>query len=112
MAKNLGASVLALLEHDRADLRAAAVTVLAAVGKGDDAVTKALGARLDDPDPIVRRVVLDGLANLGATGLAPRLVPLLRVGDDDLAARAAALLASQGASAEPALRKEIGEGSP
>jgi hypothetical protein len=112
MAKNLGASVLALLAHDRPDLRAAAATVLAAVGKGDDAVARALSERLDDPDPVVRRVVLDGLASIGATSIAPRLVPLLGDGDDELAARAAALLATQGASAEGALRKQLGHGSP
>jgi hypothetical protein len=112
MAKNLGASVLALLAHDRPELRAAAATVLAAVGKGDDGVARALSERLDDPDPAVRRVVLDGLATLGATSIAPRLVPLLGDADDELAARAAALLATQGASAEGALRKQLGQGSP
>jgi hypothetical protein len=112
MAKNLGASVLALLEHDRPDLRAAAATVLAAVGKGDDGVARALSGRLTDPDPVVRRVVLDGLATLGATSIAAQLVPLLGDGDDELAARAAALLAAQGASAEAALRKQLGQASP
>ena len=110
MAKDLGAAVIALLEHDRADLRAAAATVLAAVGKGDEAVARALSARLDDPDPAVRRIVLDALANLNASGIAPKLVPILHSGDEDLAARAAALLAAQGASAESTLRKEIAGG--
>src|SRR5262245_29230552 len=108
MAKNLGAAVLALLDDERVDLRVAAATVLAAVGKGDQAVTRALSARLEDPDPEVRRIVLDGLARLGASGLAPQLLGLLDAGDEETAARAAMLLASQGAAAEGALRKRIG----
>src|SRR5437899_4879529 len=108
MAKNLGAAVIDLLDHDRADLRAAAVTVLAAVGRGDDAVAKALTDRLDDQDPGVRRIALEGLADLGTTGIASRLVPLLRGDDETLAERAAQIIVTQGAAAETALRKELG----
>jgi HEAT repeat protein len=110
MGKNLGSAVIDLLEHDRSDLRAAAATVLAAVGRGDDTVAKALTARLEDADPGVRRIALEGLADLGTTGIAPRLVPLLRGGDETLAERAAQILVTQGAAAEGALRKEIGHG--
>ena len=46
MAKNLGGAVIALLEHDRVDLRAAAITVLAAVGQADAAVEQGLIGRL------------------------------------------------------------------
>lgn len=110
MAKNLGAAVIELLEHERAELRAAAAMVLAVVGKGDAAVVEGLTARLEDADGVVRRLALDGLAALGATGIAPRLVPLLRGDDAALAERAAQLLAAQGAGAEAALRKELGHG--
>ena len=110
MGKNLGTAVIDLLEHDRADLRAAAATVLAAVGRGDAAVTKALTSRLADDDPGVRRIALEGLADLGATGISAQLIPLLRGGDETLAERAAQILVTQGAAAEAVLRKEIGHG--
>jgi hypothetical protein len=110
MAKNLGGAIIGLLDSDRVDLRAAAATVLAAVGKGDRSVEAALADRLADADDGVRRIALDGLAGMGATGIAPQLVPLLRGGDEELAERAAQLLAQQGAAAESALRKEIGAG--
>jgi len=110
MAKNLGAAVISLLEHDRVELRAAAATVLGAVGKGEASVISALTERLDDPDGVVRRIALEGLADMGATGISARLVPLLRSDDEHLAERAAQLLAAQGASAESALRKELGQG--
>jgi hypothetical protein len=110
MAKNLGSAVIDLLEHERVDLRAAAATVLAAIGQGDRAVESALTDRLTDPDPVVRRIALEGLAAMGASGLAPRLVPLLRGGDEVLAERAAQLLAGEGGAAETALRKELAGG--
>ena len=110
MAKNLGSAVIDLLEHERVELRAAAATVLAAIGKGDRAVESALTDRLTDPDPVVRRIALEGLAAMGAAGLAPRLVPLLRGGDEVLAERAAQLLANEGGAAESALRKELADG--
>jgi HEAT repeat protein len=110
MGKNLGSAVIDLLEHVRVELRVAAATVLAAVGNGEKAVESALTDRLTDPDPVVRRIALEGLAAMGASGLAPHLVPLLRGGDEALAERAAQLLASEGGAAESALRKELGAG--
>src|SRR5688572_30981824 len=107
MGKNLSSAVIDLLEHERVELRAAAATVLSAVGKGDGTVVSALTDRLGDADPVVRRIALEGLADMGATGIAARLVPLLRGDDAILAERAAQLLAAQGASAETALRKEL-----
>ena len=38
MAKNLGGAIIDLLDSDKVDLRAAAATVLAAVGKDDKSV--------------------------------------------------------------------------
>src|SRR5687768_9228569 len=110
MAKNLGSAVIELLVHERVDLRAAAATVLGAIGKGDRAVESALTDRLTDPDPVVRRIALEGLAAMGASGLAPKLVPLLRGGDEVLAERAAQLLAAEPGAAETALRKELASG--
>ncbi|HEX4456231.1 MAG TPA: HEAT repeat domain-containing protein [Kofleriaceae bacterium] len=111
MAKNLGGAVIELLDSDRVDLRAAAALVLAEVGKGDKAVVTALTGRLADADPGVRRIALEGLAEFGAEGIAPQLVPLLQSDDESLAERAAALLAQQGAEAEATLRKEIRTGT-
>ncbi|HUS68060.1 MAG TPA: HEAT repeat domain-containing protein [Kofleriaceae bacterium] len=111
MAKNLGQAVIGLLEHERVDLRAAAATVLSAIGKGDAAVEKALAERLEDGDGVVRRIALEGLAGMGAQGIAPRLVGILRGDDEALAERAAQVLATQGAAAEAALRKELGSGT-
>lgn len=111
MAKNLGGAIIDLLDSERVDLRAAAATVLAAVGKSDKSVLDALTGRLADPDPSVRRIALDGLADMSAGGIAPKLVPLLRGDDEALAERAASLLAQQGAEAESTLRKEIRAGT-
>ena len=110
MGKNLGGSIIDLLDSERVDLRLAAATVLSAVGKGDKAVEAALTSRLADPDDGVRRVALEGLADMGASGIAPKLVPLLRGDDEVLAERAAQVLAQQGAAAETTLRKEVGAG--
>ena len=110
MAKNLGGAIIDLLDSERVDLRAAATTVLAAVGKADKSVLSALTGRLADPEPAVRRIALDGLADMGAGGIAPKLVPLLHSDDEGLAERAAALLAQQGATAEGTLRKEVAGG--
>ncbi len=110
MAKNLGGAIIDLLDSERVDLRAAAATVLAAVGKADKSVLDALTGRLADPEPMVRRIALDGLADMGAGGIAPKLVPLITGDDEALAERAAALLAQQGAAAEGTLRKEVASG--
>jgi hypothetical protein len=110
MAKNLGGAIIDLLDSERVDLRAAAATVLAAVGKADRTVEAALTSRLADDDVGVRRIALEGLADMGAGGIAPKLVPLLRGDDETLAARAAQLLATQGSAAEGTLRKEVAAG--
>ncbi len=110
MAKNLGGAILGLLDSERVELRAAAVTVLAAVGKGDKSVAAALSARLGDSDAAVRRIALEALADSDAAELAPRLVPLLRGEDLALAERALELLTQHVAEAEATLRKEIGAG--
>jgi HEAT repeat protein len=110
MAKNLGGAIIDLLESERVELRAAAITVLAAVGKGDKSVEAALTERLADGDAVVRRIALEALADMGTSGIAPRLIPLLRGDDETLAERAGQLLAQHGAGAEAALRKEVGTG--
>ncbi len=110
MAKNLGGAVIDLLDSERVELRVAAATVLSAIGKGDKSVEAALTSRLEDSDHAVRRIALEGLADFGAGGIAMKLVPLLRSGDESLAERAAQVLAQQGASAETALRKEVASG--
>ncbi len=110
MARNLGGAIIDLLESERVALRAAAATVLAAVGKGDKAVESALTERLADDDGEVRRIALEGLADMGAGGISAKLVPLLHGDDEALAERAAQVLAQQGAAAEGTLRKEIASG--
>ncbi len=113
MAKNLGGAIIDLLDSERVELRVAAATVLAVVGKGDKSVTEALTTRLGDSDAGVRTIALEGLAAMdlgGAGGFATKLVPLLRGDDESLANRAAQVLAQQGAAAEGALRKEVAAG--
>ncbi len=107
MAKNVVGKVIGLLEHDRVELRAAAAMVLVEVAADEPEIEKALVGCLADADPGVRRIALEGLAASGATGIAGKLVPLLRGDDEGLATRAAQLLATQGAAAEGALRKEL-----
>ncbi|MFT3693403.1 MAG: hypothetical protein QM831_09715 [Kofleriaceae bacterium] len=111
MGKDLGGAVIDLLDSDRVDLRAAATTVLAAVGKGDKKVLSALTGRLADGDVVVRRIALEGLSDLGASGISAELVPLLRGNDEQLAERAATMLAQQGSEAESTLRKEVRAGT-
>ena len=111
MAKNLGGAILGLLDSERVELRAAAATVLGAVGKGDKSVAAALSARLADSDSVVRRIALEALADSDAAELAPRLVPLLRGEDAALAERALELLTGCVAEAEATLRREVGTGS-
>ncbi|HVK84990.1 MAG TPA: HEAT repeat domain-containing protein [Kofleriaceae bacterium] len=110
MARNLGGAIIDLLGSKEVGLRVAAATVLAAVGKGDKSVEAALTARLADTDGVVRKIALEGLADMGASGIAPKLVPLLHSGDEVLAERAAQVLAQQGAAAESTLRKEVATG--
>jgi HEAT repeat protein len=110
MAKNLGGAIIDLLESEKVELRTAAATVLAAVGKGDKAVEEALTDRLADSDGVVRRIALEGLADFGVSGIAAKLVPLLHGDDEDIAERAAQVLAQQGAAAEATLRKEVASG--
>src|ERR1700704_150020 len=110
MAKNLGGAIIDLLDSERVDLRAAAATVLSAVGKSDKSVLTALTSRLADDDVGVRRIALEGLADMGAGGIASKLVPLLHGNDETLAERAAQVLAQQGATAEGTLRKEVSTG--
>ena len=110
MAKNLGGAIIDLLDSERVELRTAAATVLAAVGKGDRAVEEALTSRLADTDAMVRGIALAAVADMGVAGIAAKLVPLLRGDDDALAERAAALLGQQGAAAEATLRKEVASG--
>ncbi|CAN5900029.1 hypothetical protein BH11MYX2_BH11MYX2_29950 [soil metagenome] len=110
MGKNLGGAVIDLLESDSVTLRAAAATVLAAVGKGEKSVVDAMTERLADADGMVRKIALESLAEWGTSGIAAKLVPLLHGGDDAIAERAAQVLAQQGAAAESTLRKEIASG--
>ncbi len=110
MGKNLGGAIIDLLESERVELRTAAVTVLAAVGKGDKSVEQALTERLEDDDNGVRMIALDGLSDFGVSGIASKLVPLLHGDDEQIAERAAQVLAQQGAAAESTLRKEVASG--
>jgi len=61
---------------------------------------------------VVRRIALEALVDIGASGIAPRLVPLLRSDDETLAERARELLAEHAAEAEATLRKEVGSAGP
>src|SRR5205085_3706915 len=65
---------------------------------------------LEDDGGGVRRIALEGRADMGAGGIAAKLVPLLHGDDEVLASRAAQVLAQQGAAAESTLRKEISAG--
>ena len=111
MAKNLGGAVIELLDSDKVELRLAAATVLAAVGKGDKQVETALTERLGDSDVGVRKIALFALDKLGTTGIADRLVTVLSGDDEELAGKAVSMLAQQGAAAETTLRKKLGEGA-
>lgn len=70
MGKNLGGAIIDLLGSERVDLRAAAATVLVAVGKGEPAIVAALAQRLGDADDGVRQIALEGLTELGTSAAA------------------------------------------
>ncbi len=110
MAKNLGGAIVELLDSDKVELRLAAATVLAAVGKGDKQVEGALTDRLDDSDVGVRRIALHALDKMGTSGIAEKLVAVLSGDDEELSGKAVQMLAQQGSAAETTLRKKIGEG--
>jgi HEAT repeats len=93
--------LLALLAHERADLRLATALVLGEAGQGHSGVVKALLARVSEREPAVRRQVLDALAQLAPfpaavakTALAV-LTPLCGSADADLSGRALRLVAAQ-----------------
>jgi hypothetical protein len=109
---SLSKRVLDCLVHERVEVRCAAALVLGVVGKGDAEVGRALAAQLADPNPMVRRFVLDALESAGVRGLAKQLTPLLESSDAEVRERAVRLLAAQGAQAASALEKELAPGHP
>src|SRR5581483_8640147 len=102
MADATAKKVLQLLgpEHP-AELRSAAVRVLAAVGSAEAPVAQGLCAALDDPDPLVRLQALDAVGQLRVEAALPRLLAAVTAGgpESEAAAHAAARLGTKGTRA-------------
>src|SRR5262249_26983022 len=109
-SSDLAERVLALVDHARVDVRCAAALVIGAAGRGDARARRALAAHLADPDPTVRRFVLEGLEAAGARGAAEALVPLVAHGDEESRRLALRLLEAEGGAAGPGLRAALGGG--
>lgn len=101
-ASRLGAAVPAkYLDHERAEVRAAAVQALAQ----PEHLPK-LAARLADPDPSVRIQAIEAMRTLRAKEHAPAIAKLLADADAEVQARALSTLTELRApEALPALRK-------
>jgi HEAT repeat protein len=102
-----------LLEPERpADVRAAAVVVLAELGAPDPALARLLCDLVDDPDPAVRVRALGAVGKLRLEPALPRL--LARVGEGgveaETAARAAARLGARGTRALQELMPRVAPG--
>jgi len=105
-ATNLGGAIIALLESERVELRAAAVTVLAAVGKGDKSVEAALTGRLADADAVVQQLRTFGddkpkPATVQPSQVKVRVVDATGTGVGASAVRALAFLGFQATDGKP-----------
>jgi len=99
--------LVALLKDPRPERRCAAAMVLGELEVRDSHVLLALADCLKEENRILRLYVLDSLENLGASGIAERVVPLLDAGDEEVRRRAQGFLERQGARISGALAKEL-----
>ncbi|MCC6747053.1 MAG: HEAT repeat domain-containing protein [Deltaproteobacteria bacterium] len=103
--------IAGMLGDERVERRCAAAMVLAEVRPKSAEVTEALARCLAEDHAPLRVYALEALAAMRATGIASAVAPLLDSPDEEVRARAAVLLASQGAKAAAALTREL-DGAP
>jgi HEAT repeat protein len=98
--------VVAMLHDPRIERRCAAAMVLGELH--DRSAVPALCEALRDDTPVLQTYLLDALDTLGArTQAAKHVLPLLDSPAPEVRARAAAMLASSGAQAAAALKREL-----
>jgi hypothetical protein len=106
-------SILRLLQHHNpAEVRSAAVLVLAEVGGRDGGVGEALGECLSDVDTDVRRRAIQAVGKLRVESALPALLDRIRDGGEEaeLAARAAAHLGARGTRGLQELMPKVAPG--
>src|SRR5947209_17057903 len=112
------AKLVALLDSDRpADVRRAAVVVIAELDLRDNPVATALRKALDDPDPPVRLQAIQAVGKLRIDAALPQLLDRIRGGgpEAEQSAEAAVRLGAEGtralqeliAKVAPGLRRHI-----
>jgi HEAT repeat protein len=105
--------IVRLMQTDQpADLRRAAVVVLAEVGEKDGEIAAGLCERLDDADATVRLAALRAIGKLKIDTALPRLLERIKDGGEeaDLAAQAAARLGAKGTRSLQDLMPKVAPG--
>jgi HEAT repeat protein len=96
-----------LLSDARLERRCAAAMVLGELAFRDAAVLSALADALREDNRVLRLYVLESLENLGAAGVADKVLPLLDAVDEEVHRRAQALLERQGSRTASALARQL-----
>jgi HEAT repeat protein len=112
MADATGKKLLELLEPENAEtVRRAAAIVLGEIGTKDNALTQALCAALDDPDPSVRIEAIAAAGKLHIDKALPQLLDRIKQGgpESEAAAEATAKLGARGIKG---LQELMGETAP
>ena len=98
--------IVKLLQSDDRTIQQAAAHVLGALGSKDAKVREALGETLANGDREVQLACLSALESLGAGGALDRVMPMLDA-TGDIGHRAMRVIAGEGASIIPELRKRF-----
>ena len=104
--------IIKMLDDSRPERRYAALMVLGELGLKEATIVKRIVACLEGDDPLLQRYALEALGSLRAHKIAKHVAPFLESHDDELRARALALLAAQGDKASAEIAKELDQGSP
>lgn len=99
--------VLDMLRDERTERRCAAAMVLGTLGVRDMSVVRALGETLREDNRVLRLYALEGLSELGATGVSEYVMPLIDSQDEEVRTRAQRVLEKQGPQAARLLAREL-----
>jgi len=99
--------LVGLLKDGRLERRCAAAMVLGELGFRDAPVLLALADSLKEDNRVLRLYILESLENLGAAGVAERVLPLLDAVDEEVHRRAQGLLERQGNRVSSALARQL-----
>ncbi len=99
--------IVKMLGDERLERRCAAAMVLGELRIKDPATVEALGKCLLEHNPVLQAYVLEALAGIRTAKVAGFVTPLLDSPDDEVRAKAGAILASHGSAAANTLAKEL-----